>query len=445
MLKFSRFSLPQLLFTLAVAFIALLDPFGLSSSTDDASATWLNRLLANRYPDAGQQQVVVVLIDDAYLLRNQTYWPLPYNEQSKLFKRLLAYKPQAVFADLLYTHDHSRAIAGQPPRMESQLLANVFERYQRQGIALYLANNGEPPGGKTVNTLARFAQVSTPSLVSWSGHGNQYPLATQTGLGVMETPALQLYREYCRSHACAPLPSDAEAAAQQPDIAVQWGLNPHPWQKQASDIDDCKLPGLADQLLQAVFWKVASNDAPSNCTYNLTIPASALEVTEHEDQELLRKMLQGKLVLVGAHITGTGDITLSPLYGNVPGVYLHAMALDNLVSWGMDYYRSTPTLGEIGFAGKVDVLDLFELALLALIANLKGSLDAPLFTRSLMNQQRRPRSASLASWALVFSLLVLLSIGLWLKNYTPANVFGLLLLSLTLFSTRVQALFTRRA
>lgn len=444
MLKFSRFSPRQLLFTIVVAGIALLDPFGISSSTDEASATWLNRLLAGNYSDAGQQQVVVILLDDAYLLRNQTYWPMPYNEQAKLFKRLLAYKPQAVFADLLYTHDHSRNLPGQTPGTQSQLLANVFERYQRQGIPLFLANNGHAAGDGSVNTLARFSQVSTPALVSWSGHGSQYPLATQTGLGLMETPALKLYREYCRTRACTSLPPDAAAAAQEPDIAVQWGLHPHPLQPQASDIV-CKLPGLGRQLMQAVFWKFDKDDGPSNCTYTLTIPASALEVTESEDRQLLRQMLEGKLVLVGAKITGTDDITLSPLYGNVPGVYLHAMALDNLVTWGMDYYRSMPTLGEVGFVGKIDLLDCFELALLALIAHLKGTLDAPLFTRSLMKQQRRPRSAPLASWVLVTGLLALLSAGLWLFNYTPANVFGLLLLSLTLFSTRLQALFTPRA
>ncbi|MDF0733509.1 CHASE2 domain-containing protein [Pseudomonas entomophila] len=443
MLKLSRFSLRQILFTFAVALVALLDPFGISTSTDEASASWLNRLLASGYSDKGQQQVVVVLIDDAYLLRNQTFWPLPYSEQSKLFKRLLAYKPGAVFVDLLYTHDHSRAVPGQAPGMESQLLANVFERYQRQGIALFLANNGTPPDAEdAINTLPRFAEVSTPALVSWSDHGNQYPLAVQTGLGPMETPALKLYREYCRRHDCASLPSDATAAAQRPDIAVQWGLRPSPLQGQAFDLGDCTLPGLADQFLQAVFWKLGNN-AQANCTYTLTVSASALEATDSDDQALLRQLLQGKLVLVGARIAGTGDVTLSPLHGKLAGVYVHAMALDNLVNWGMDYYRSTPDLAEFGIA-KLDVLDVIELLLLALIAHLKGTLDAPLFNRSFMGQPRRPRIAPLAAWALVFGLLVVLTTALWLKNYTPANVFGLSLLSLTLFSTRFQALFANR-
>lgn len=436
MLKLPRFPLRQLLFGVTVVLIALLDPFGLASSTDDASASWLNRLLADQYADKGQREVVVVLIDDAYLLRHDTYWPLPYSEQSKVFKRLLAYKPSAVFVDLLYSHDHSRSVDGQAPRMESQLLANVFQRYQRQGIPLFLANTGLPRGEQgAVNVLPRFAEVGTPALVSWSGRGNQYPLAVSTPIGTLETPALGLYRHYCQRRACAPLPADAVAAAQLPDMAVQWGLHQSPLQAKVSNIVDCSLPSLADQLLQAVFWKLG-NSGQSNCAYSLTLSAADLETTDPDDQALLKRLLRNKLVLVGAHIVGTGDLTLSPLHGKIPGVYAHAMALDNLINWGMGYYRATPSVAGLG---SVDVLDVVELLLLALITYLKGYLAAPLFTRSLMRQQRRPLLRSLSAWALVLALLIGLSAVLWLKNFTPANVLGLLLISLTLFSARAEA------
>ncbi len=131
--KYRRYWLAAL-----IVLLAILDPFGLASSSDKASAQWLNRMFASHYAHEGQQRVAVVLIDDAYLMRNATSWPMPYGEQSKLFKRLLAFKPKAVFVDLLYSHDHS---FGDPAR-GSQLLANVFERYQRQGIPLWLANTG---------------------------------------------------------------------------------------------------------------------------------------------------------------------------------------------------------------------------------------------------------------------------------------------------------------
>jgi CHASE2 domain-containing sensor protein len=39
-------------------------------------------------------------------------------------------------------------------------------------------------------------------------------------------------------------------------------------------------------------------------------------------------------VLIGADILGSGDRIESPVHGQVPGVYLHAMALDNLLTFG---------------------------------------------------------------------------------------------------------------
>ncbi|MGH8389256.1 MAG: CHASE2 domain-containing protein [Pseudomonas sp.] len=435
----SRFLRP-IFFVLAVAFIALFDPFGLASSSSTASANWLNRLFADQYPDNGQHQVVVLLVDDNYVQRHQTYWPLPYNEQSKLFKRLLAYQPGAVFVDLLYTHDHSRTVPGQQPFMESQLLANVFERYQRQGIALLLANTGVPrdvDGG--INVLPRFAATSRPALVSWSGLGNQYPLAMPTDLGTLETPALGLYREYCKQHDCLALPADAEAAARLPAIALQWGLKLSPLQEHISDIEHCSAPGVFDQLVQAMFWKL-SISAQATCPYSLTLTASDLEASATEDRELLSKLLRGKLVLVGASIAGTGDLTLSPLHGKIPGVYLHAMALDNLITWGAHYYRDPPALADLRL-GSLNLLDLVQCFLIILIAALKSFQSRPATSWPYSRWLRSP----IFGLALMTLLLVLLSYALYRLNITPVNVLGFLLLSLSLFTEKIQERLQRPA
>lgn len=50
---FSWFSGRQYAFGAFIVALALLDPFGLTSSTDDASAKWLNRIFASFYPDTG--------------------------------------------------------------------------------------------------------------------------------------------------------------------------------------------------------------------------------------------------------------------------------------------------------------------------------------------------------------------------------------------------------
>jgi CHASE2 domain-containing sensor protein len=424
-----------------VVALAVLDPFGISSSSSNASAQWLNRVFASSYKNTGQQQIAVILIDDAYLMRNNTYWPMPYGEQSKLFKRLLAYKPKAVFVDFLYSHDHSVG----DPAQGSQLLANVFERYRHQGIPLVLANTGQERGEDgRANTLANLAKISSAALVVWNGFGDKYPLAVETPLGPMETPALSMYRQYCQAHTCTDLPSDTRAAVESPSIAIQWGINLAPQQVRIADIAHCSATkgffiDMAKEFFQAIFWKLAGPDQ-SRCLYNFTLSASDLEASTPEDRALLAELLRDRLVFVGANITSTGDLVHSPVHGKIPGIYLHAMALDNLITLGMNYDREPANLPNFD----VNWLDILEVALLGLIAVLKA-----------LHERQNPASgtvgmtiarggffsSSVLSFALMVGVIMLLSYGLHRFHYTPVNVLAVLMLSLAIFSEKIETFF----
>lgn len=440
---FSLFSWRQYALSVFILLLAVLDPFGLSSSSNDASAQWLNRVFAGGYERSGQEKIAVILIDDAYLMRNNTYWPLPYGEQSKLFKRLLAYKPKAVFVDLLYSHDHSQG----DPTQGSLLLANVFERYRHQGIPLLLANTGKSRGEDgQANTLASLAETSSPVAVVWNGFGNKYPLAVDTSPGIMETPAFALYREYCKGQDCASLPEDKRSTLEQPPIAIQWGLNLATEQARVADVAHCSTSSgfvlsALEQLSQAIFWKLG-NPAQTLCPYSLTLSASDLEVSTAEDRALLSELLRDRLVLVGAHITSTGDLVQSPVHGKIPGVYLHAMALDNLITKGMHYDREPESLGF-----EINSLDIIEIALLALISILKALHERNLaLFRSPESrvQQSAFFKSPIPSWVLVMSLLAALSYGLHLRNITPVNVLAVLMISMVLFSEKLEAFFARK-
>ena len=441
--KSPLFSRWQYFLGAVILLLAVLDPFGLSSSSNNASAQWLNRVFASGYESHGQEKIAVIVIDDAYLMRNNTYWPMPYGEQSKLFKRLLAYKPKAVFVDLLYSHDHSQG----EPTQGSHLLANVFDRYRRQGIALLLANTGQSRGKEgQANTLANLAETSSPALVAWSGFSDKYPLAVETPQGVMETPALLLYREYCKAHPCAELPSDERAAMQEPPIAIQWGLNLAPEQIRIADIAHCStssgvILNFVKQLSQAIFWKLGDS-AQARCPYSLTLSASDLEVSTPEDRALLAQLLRDRLVLVGANITSTGDLVQSPVHGKIPGIYLHAMALDNLITLGMRYDREPANL--LNF--EVSWLDLIEIALLGLIALLKAMHERNLAAFNAPGsvlQRSAFFKSPIPSWILVMGVLAALSYWLHAIHITPVNVLAALMLSLVLFGEKLEALFER--
>ena len=118
------------------------------------------------------------------------------------------------------------------------------------------------------------------------------------------------------------------------------------------------------------------------------------------------------------------------------------MALDNLITQGMEYDRDPSNL-----LWGIDWLDVVEVGLLLLIAVLKALHDRRQQHLQLLTPWPRWEkhffASSYPSWLLVLGLLFLLSLLLYALNITPANVLAILLLSLTLFSDKIEAFFGR--
>lgn len=408
----------QLILGLLGLVILACDPLGLGSATDKASEQFFNRLLSAFYPDNGQQQIVLLLLDDSFLLRHGLHWPLPYQEQAKVLARLLHYQPQAVFVDLLYSHDHSRA--SDTP----ELLGNVFARYAQQGIPVLLASTGQTlPATDLADTLPVLAAATQPVLIQWDGYGDRYPLnVTGTDGRTLPTPARALYEEYCRRHSCEPRAISADA----PPIAVQWGLRQAMQQPQLSSSQHCQarsseLMETLNVMLSALFWRFSS-PTTLPCPYTLTLNAAELETTLPEERALLRSVLRDRLVLVGADVAGAADRILSPVHGQIPAVYQHAMALDNLITLQASYYRDPPTIGTTS----LDAMSIVGLVCAAAI-----------FAIVLAREYRCCKGLYLRT-CLAIVLLTIMVICFWLR-LTPLNVVGLSLLSLPLFSQQIEA------
>jgi hypothetical protein len=75
------------------------------------------------------------------------------------------------------------------------------------------------------------------------------------------------------------------------------------------------------------------------CPYTRTITVQHL-LTESASDWDLRDALNGKTIFYGAGFQLTGDRVASPVFNELPGVYLHAMAYDNLVTLGHNYKRA---------------------------------------------------------------------------------------------------------
>lgn len=75
----------------------------------------------------------------------------------------------------------------------------------------------------------------------------------------------------------------------------------------------------------------------------------AFSIPEHATEARaspLRLLFENRFVLIGSHVTAAHDSQVSPIHGQIPGVFMHAMALDNLLRNDSRVWRPPPTFWE---------------------------------------------------------------------------------------------------
>lgn len=337
---------------LLMLFVSVFNPFGLRESSEQSTEAWLLRMFAPFYPAQAQGDVVVVLIDDQALARMQASWPLRYSEQARLLRQLLSYQPKSVFVDVLFTQ--RRYDGG-----STASLQRVFSSADEQGIPLILADYRDAEGRSQM--LAELRTVARTAQVNWSGFGERYPLLLVPGASDSRTPALQMYQQGCVDEDCG-LDSFAEP------LLVRWGYWSDGRMSRFVDLSGCGIRGQRSNAMQLLTLLGTDSlrsqrdanevERPQPCPYTRTLYANQLR------DPRVAEVLRGKHVLLGAHIRGIPDLVVSPVQGQLPGVYWHAMALDNLLSQGHQYWRSAPEV-----IRGVSITDVLEMSLV-LVAGL---------------------------------------------------------------------------
>jgi len=202
------------------------------------------------------------------------------------------------------------------------------------------------------------------SYVRWSGCGTRYPLVL-AGAAPLYTPAMATYVAYCASrdrtgvHDAGDRSGGDRCPAAGADIAadfhdamtVRWGAFPPSDQRFANSSATCQAAAMPEggvawwrrvlvaiqQLTVGMLGDAAASRRPAlrlPCPAVTVVPLSLLTAASAEER---RELLANRLVLVGASLSGIPDVYDSPVHGQVPGVVLHAMALDNLLRFGAGY------------------------------------------------------------------------------------------------------------
>ncbi|MFC5512797.1 CHASE2 domain-containing protein [Massilia jejuensis] len=289
------------------------------------------------YPGDARDQVAVVLYDEQFLRAYQSAWPISYQDHADWLLRLAGQpgaRPKAIFLDITFGQE----------REDPTLLA-LKEAFctlrDTLHVPVFVAALPDAVTGKLAvreGLGSCFTMVGadyTPDPLD--GYAWTYPLTRhletagwKSGLSV--APAQPAYRS--AAMAIAQDSARIELGEESVPMALVWGENAA-GNAPIADRDRGCAPGrsLARNLTPGVFFQFAEPPPPL-CPYHHTL--SMEQVGALPDNQLAAA-LKDRYVMVGANIPGHNDFARSPVHGLVPGVHYHAMALDNLLSYGARY------------------------------------------------------------------------------------------------------------
>jgi hypothetical protein len=314
----------------------MLNPFGFSDLTQRYTQDISNLLITGPflYPTTGRDEVSVAVIDEQTLQRLQMPWPWNYSAHARALDAILAYKPKAVVVDFLFVD----------LRPDDSLVELVDEiaRYKKAGVPIYFEGGIDLPYGEAPlrPELARTGvPILDPSIEVYDGVVRQYPTTghcyDRNGLAAGACPslALRVYKDLYPSRSLA---------AMHDEIELVWGTQTAPFNVK---FNSGPLPCNDDapylvRIYRAFFDK---QSAVGRCPYNNEIPVEALMIGDNDKD--LNRLLPNHVVFYGGALQGAQDKSFSPVNGEQPNVFVHAMALDNLITFQGKPEQNVMTVG----------------------------------------------------------------------------------------------------
>lgn len=295
-------------------------PLGLSDRGDKYIQDLFNTHAGRLVYGAPQDDITVLLLTDEVISSYQRgHWPASYDFHGKVLNAVLHEKPKAVFIDFLWMSQRPETAAGTP--RDGDYLVKVLQRYHRGGIPVYLAstpevrrNWGEFEG--LVTHVGAELSIDPVDFVS-----RTYPPATKTSL---QTPAFRIAQDV-RPDMFPQKPTEP--------MDVFWGTAPN------EKNDWMKVEEHDDNILSVALngFSGVKTSVPFSTTVYARDVLMQVGDTPEEVRKQAASLMKDKIILYGANLTGVNDLIFTPTRDILPGVYLHAMALDNLLHWGNKY------------------------------------------------------------------------------------------------------------
>lgn len=339
--------------TALALFLFFVDPLGVvayQARVIDNSFAVVTQFMGKPDP---RQRLAVVLIDQEALDAWKVDWPLTYERMAGLIRALACAQAVGVFFDFTLSEKFNLAEG------QTDLVAEVLN--STEGAC---ADGTSPAATKVF--FGKADRIESPLSQSLDRDGRAfsidddaddsiYPAASvefpDSPVPIAQaTPAFGVIRSVPQLW-----PSNEEDAAKPcsyddhrpkcwiKPLAMQWSAKVDPDQDAVSDTVCRGFPGWADVIAGAL--GITKEGRFEHCPPILTLKAQDLfrdrdYIEEHGDPA---RLLRNKFVYVGTDLAGLNDEVFSPVHGYLPGVYKHAVATDNLLSY-MDSMTDYPTV-----------------------------------------------------------------------------------------------------
>ena len=339
--------------TAFASFQIWMNPFGFSDLVQSYSLEigYLMIMGPHFYGTEGRDNISVALIDDRTLHDLQMPWPWKYGDHARMLDALLQYKPKAVVVDFLFVD----------PRPDDTLpdLVAEIKRYKQAHVPLYFEGGVNLPFGESA-LRAELAATGVPILdpnypinggvsrqYSATGHGfNNKPDAD----GTCPSLALRVFRDVYPQYKTAQINDMME---------LVWGTKTSPDNHWITTTDaDGTQRSCLTEIGTIRRWYLAFFDTgavKTQCPYNAEFPVEALQL--RPDDEDVKRMATNRVIFYAGAVEAAQDKVYSPVNNSIPGVFTHAMAMDNLIT-----FHGKPEQDAISIGGQVQDGNLVQIA-----------------------------------------------------------------------------------
>jgi len=308
-------------------------------------------LTAHFYPPTARDQITVLMYDPAFLDSSGSNWPISYGDHADWLLRISSdpnARPRAIMVDVTFGQERDDPTL---PQLQDALctiqndygvpvflaaLASIDDGalYVRKGLS-----PTHPTDGRPCFTLVDVGYEADPlDRLVWT-----YPMTRHLGpTGWLDGESANERTPTLRSAAMG-IAQDAaglELGTETPPMALVWGLRTPDLSMRPELLNYCREGVTEWSRLVPSFIREGFVNEPREpiCPYHTTLSMSQVASL---DERALSPLLANRFVMVGAFVPGYNDLISSPIHGLIPGVYMHAMALDNLLTYGGHYKLAT--------------------------------------------------------------------------------------------------------